>query len=81
MIYGYARVSTDGQSLESQLSALTAAGAEKVYSEKQSGAKTDRAALPKALAALSAGDVLVVNEAGSARKINPGPSKRAGDGL
>jgi DNA invertase Pin-like site-specific DNA recombinase len=60
MIYGYARVSTDGQSLESQVAALTAAGAEKVYSEKQSGAKTDRAALAKALAALGAGDVLVV---------------------
>jgi hypothetical protein len=35
-------------------------GAERVFSEKQSGAKTDRAALAKALAALSAGDVLVV---------------------
>jgi DNA invertase Pin-like site-specific DNA recombinase len=60
MIYGYARVSTDGQSFESQVAALTAAGAEKVYSEKQSGVKTDRAALAKALAALNAGDVLVV---------------------
>ncbi len=53
--YGYARVSTDGQSLESQIAALTAAGAERVFSEKQSGAKTDRAALAKALTALSAG--------------------------
>jgi DNA invertase Pin-like site-specific DNA recombinase len=59
-IFGYARVSTDGQSLESQLAALKAAGAEKVYSEKQSVAKTDRAALTKVLAVLSAGDVLVV---------------------
>jgi hypothetical protein len=38
-IYGYARVSTDGQSLESQVAALTTAGARKVCSEKQSGAK------------------------------------------
>lgn len=60
MIYGYARVSTDGQTLDSQIAALTAAGAEKVFSEKQSGAKTDRAQLAKALAALTAGDVLLV---------------------
>jgi DNA invertase Pin-like site-specific DNA recombinase len=58
--YGYARVSTDGQSLESQVAALTAAGAEKVYSEKQSGAKTDRAALARALKVLKSGDVLMV---------------------
>jgi DNA invertase Pin-like site-specific DNA recombinase len=38
MIVGYARVSTDGQSLESQQSALTAAGATLVYAEKISGA-------------------------------------------
>jgi DNA invertase Pin-like site-specific DNA recombinase len=43
--YGYARVSTDGQTLDAQVSALKAAGAEKVFSERQSGAKTDRAAL------------------------------------
>ena len=51
VIYGYARVSTDGQTLDSQVAALTAAGAERVFSEKQSGAKTDRAQLAKALAA------------------------------
>jgi DNA invertase Pin-like site-specific DNA recombinase len=59
-IYGYARVSTDGQTLDAQLGALKAAGAEKVFAEKISGAKTDRVALAKALAALSAGDVSVV---------------------
>jgi len=41
VIYGYARVSTDGQSVEAQIAALTAAGAVKVAS----GAKTDRAQL------------------------------------
>jgi DNA invertase Pin-like site-specific DNA recombinase len=59
-IYGYARVSTDGQTLDAQITALKAAGAEKVYSEKQSGAKTDRAALARVLAALGSGDVLMV---------------------
>jgi DNA invertase Pin-like site-specific DNA recombinase len=58
--YGYARVSTDGQTLDAQVAALKAAGAERVFSEMQSGVKTDRAALAKAVTALSAGDVLVV---------------------
>ena len=59
MIIGYARVSTDGQSLEAQQSALKAAGAERIYSEKVSGAVTDRKALGQALKALSHGDVLL----------------------
>ena len=57
---GYARVSTDGQTLDAQQTALRVAGAAKVYSEKISGAVTDRPALAKALAALGNGDVLVV---------------------
>jgi hypothetical protein len=44
-VYGYARVSTDGQTLASQDAQLHAAGCAKVYSEKVSGAKTDRAEL------------------------------------
>jgi resolvase-like protein len=48
------------QTLDAQLGALKAARAEKVFAENISGAKTDRVALAKALAALSAGDVLVV---------------------
>jgi DNA invertase Pin-like site-specific DNA recombinase len=59
-VYGYARVSTDGQTLDAQVSALKTAGAEEVFSEKQSGAKTDRAALARALAALESGDMLMV---------------------
>src|SRR5271156_1012035 len=60
MIYGYARVSTDGQSVEAQIAALTAAGAEKIFREVASGAKTDRAQLRRALDQLAAGDVLMV---------------------
>jgi DNA invertase Pin-like site-specific DNA recombinase len=44
MIVGYARVSTDGQTLDAQQSALTQAGAERVFAEKVSGAVTDRKA-------------------------------------
>jgi DNA invertase Pin-like site-specific DNA recombinase len=60
MIVGYARVSTDGQTLDSQQAALVAAGCEKVFSEKVSGAKTDRAQLAKAIATLVEGDTLIV---------------------
>jgi len=59
-VYGYARVSTDGQTLDAQLAALRAAGAEKVFSEKESGARTDRKQLAKAIAELEARDVLLV---------------------
>jgi DNA invertase Pin-like site-specific DNA recombinase len=60
MIVGYARVSTDGQTLDAQQAALRQASCERVFSEKVSGAKTDRQQLAKALAALGPGDTLVV---------------------
>ena len=60
MKYGYARVSTDGQSVDAQVKQLRAAGAEKVFKETASGAKTDRAELRRALAKLESGDVLTV---------------------
>src|SRR5437588_425226 len=59
-IYGYARVSTDGQSLAAQDAQLHTAGCVQVFSEKASGAKTERAALAKLLDRLDKGDVLVV---------------------
>jgi DNA invertase Pin-like site-specific DNA recombinase len=62
MIVGYARVSTDGQTLDVQQAALRQSGCERVFSEKQSGAKTDRAQLAKAIAALAAGDCLIVTK-------------------
>ena len=62
MIYGYARVSTDGQSLDAQLKQLRAAGvgAAQLFKETASGAKTDRAHLRRALKQIDKGDVLLV---------------------
>ena len=49
MIYGYARVSTDGQSLAAQVKKLRAARAEKVWRETASGARADRVQLRRVL--------------------------------
>jgi DNA invertase Pin-like site-specific DNA recombinase len=57
---GYARVSTDGQTLAAQTEALHACGCAKIFAEKISGAYSDRPQLAKALAALGEGDTLVV---------------------
>src|SRR4051794_38972716 len=59
-IFGYARVSTDGQTLDAQLAELSAAGCTKIFGEKVSGARTDREQLAKAVAALEQGDLLIV---------------------
>jgi DNA invertase Pin-like site-specific DNA recombinase len=50
--YGYARVSTDGQTVAAQVADLRAAGAAKVFSETASGAKTDRTELAKVMRVL-----------------------------
>ena len=60
MIYGYARVSTDGQTVTAQVDALKAAGADSVFREVASGAKTDRAQLRRLLDQLTTGDVVTV---------------------
>src|SRR5258708_1596171 len=60
MKYGYARVSTDGQSVDAQVRQLTKAGCKKVFREVASGAKTDRTQLRRLLEQLAAGDVLTV---------------------
>jgi len=62
MIIGYARVSTDGQTLDSQQAALKSAGADKVFSEIVSGAITDRRQLAKTIDCLSEGDLLIVTK-------------------
>jgi DNA invertase Pin-like site-specific DNA recombinase len=60
MIYGYARVSTDGQSVDAQVKQLRDAGADKVFRETASGARSDRAQLRRALDQLGKGDALMV---------------------
>ena len=62
MIVAYARVSTDGQTLDAQQTALREAGATRLFAEKQSGAKTDRAALARCIASLEPGDTLLVTK-------------------
>ena len=59
---GYARVSTDGQTLDAQHAVLREAGCERIFSEKESGARTDRQQLVRAIAALMAGDTLIVTK-------------------
>ena len=59
-LFGYARVSTNGQDLSAQDAELMAAGCAKVFKEKVSGAKTDRPELAKAIGRLEPRDVLVV---------------------
>src|SRR5580704_16917337 len=60
MSHAYARVSTDGQSVDAQVRQLKVAGAQKVWRETASGAKTDRVQLRRLLDQLAAGDVLMV---------------------
>jgi DNA invertase Pin-like site-specific DNA recombinase len=60
VLVGYARVSTADQNPELQLDALKAAGCERVFVEKASGAQRDRPELIAALAYARTGDAIVV---------------------
>ena len=60
MIYGYARVSTHGQSVTAQVTALAGARAKKIFKEVASGVKTDRTQIHGLLNVLDEGDVLFV---------------------
>lgn len=59
-LIGYARVSTKDQELDIQVDKLKAYGCEKIFKEKQSGAKSDREELAKVMDYLREGDTLVV---------------------
>ena len=67
MTYGYARVSTkgqarDGNSLESQKTALKAAGATEIFTDAFTGTTTDRPELDRLLSEIEPGDTLVVTK-------------------
>ena len=62
MIYGYARVSTEGQCLDRQIDQLTAAGGDKenIYTEKMSGTKSNRPKLKALLEVVESGDIVYI---------------------
>ena len=60
MLIGYERVSTDDQNLALQHDALQAAGCEKIFADKMSGAQADRPGLKEAFEFARKGDTLVV---------------------
>lgn len=62
MIIGYARVSTDDQSLDSQADALSTAGAGKIFADRISGSKRARPELDRMLDQLREGDVVTVTK-------------------
>ena len=62
MKIGYARVSTKDQKLDRQIDSLTAAGCEKIFSDKMSGAKFDRPELNLLKAQLRPGDIVVIDK-------------------
>ncbi len=60
MLIGYARVSTQEQTLNLQKDALAKAGCSKIFTDTASGAKTERKGLEDAVAYVREGDTLVV---------------------
>jgi DNA invertase Pin-like site-specific DNA recombinase len=60
MLIGYARVSTHDQNLDLQIQALTKAGCQKIFDDKMSGARVERAGLAKMHETLREGDTLIV---------------------
>jgi DNA invertase Pin-like site-specific DNA recombinase len=60
MLIGYARVSTDDQHLDLQRDALEKVGCEKIYTDQQSGASTERLGLTGVLEMARRDDTLVV---------------------
>jgi DNA invertase Pin-like site-specific DNA recombinase len=62
MLIGYARISTEDQSLDAQLDALNGAGAVRIYADRISGSKRQRPELDRMLDQLRDGDVVMVTK-------------------
>ncbi|MGK9326689.1 recombinase family protein [Aerococcus urinaeequi] len=62
MKYGYARVSTAKQDLQTQINALEAENCQVIYQDKLSGRDSKRPQFLKLLSKLKAGDMLVVTK-------------------
>ncbi|KJY59127.1 Pin-related site-specific recombinase/DNA invertase [Lactobacillus kimbladii] len=62
MNFGYARVSTNGQKLETQIDLLNAAGVDRIFQEKYTGTTTNRPVFNQLLAKLTEGDQLTVTK-------------------
>src|SRR5512143_2709496 len=60
MLIGYARVSTQDQTLDLQKDALQKAGCDRIFTDTASGAKAERTGLDEALSYVRPGDTLVV---------------------
>ena len=74
-VYGYARVSTIGQTLAAQEAALHEAGAAKVFKEKISGAANHRAQLQRLLKTIDTGDAVIVTRLDRLARSNPRPAQ------
>ena len=59
---GYARVSSVGQNLDSQIDALREAGCAKIFTDKITGSRLDRPGWDQMMAYVRPGDTLVVTE-------------------
>lgn len=60
MLIGYSRVSTNDQSLDSQVDKLKQYGCEKIFTDVVSGAKSERTGLSNMLEYVRSGDTIVV---------------------
>ncbi|MBO0950701.1 recombinase family protein [Fibrella forsythiae] len=59
-LFGYARVSTTDQNLDTQIDALQRAGCHEIFEDKISGVSTSRPALDRMLTKLRPGDTVMV---------------------